>query len=162
MPIEKRPGAGPRVPDFRALFNAVPGLYLVLLPDDPVFTIAAVNKAYAAATLTSPDEIIGQGLFDIFPDNPDDPNASGVENLRASLRQVIATRAKHAMAVQKYDIQRPEGGFEERFWSPLNAPLLGENGELEFIIHRVENVTELVALRKRDAEHGKLTNELRN
>jgi PAS domain S-box-containing protein len=162
MPIEQRPDSGPRVPAFRALFDAVPGLYLVLLPDDPVFTIAAVNKAYAAATLTNPDEIIGRGLFDIFPDNPDDPNTSGVENLRASLRQVIATKAKHAMAVQKYDIQRPDGGFEERIWSPLNAPLLGENGELEFIIHRVEEVTELVALRRREAEQGKLTCELRN
>jgi len=161
MPKENKPIQAPPLPDFRALFDAVPGLYLILLPDDPVFTIAAINQAYAAATLTRPEEIIGRPLFEVFPDNPGDPDASGVENVRASLRQVIATKAKHAMAVQKYDIRRPGGGFEERFWSPLNTPLLGEDGELDFIIHRVEDVTELVKLRRREAEQGKLTDELR-
>ncbi len=48
------------------------------------------------------------------------------------------------MAVQKYDIRRPDaesGGFEERFWSPLNSPVFGSEGELAYITHRVEDVT---------------------
>ena len=152
-------------PDFQSLFNAVPGLYLVLLPDDPVYTIVAANNAYAQATLIDPGKIAGRGLFEVFPDNPNDPHASGVENLRASLRQVIATKAKHTMPVQKYNIRLPEsqgGGFEERFWSPINSPLLGDDGEVRFIIHRVEDVTELVRLKGIEAEHGKLTDELRD
>ena len=114
--------------DFRALFDALPGLYLVLLPDDPTFTIVVANQAYAQATLTKPTEIVGRPLFEVFPDNPDDPHASGVRNLHASLRQVLATKATHTMPVQKYDIRRPDeqgGGFEERYWSPVNSPLLG-------------------------------------
>jgi len=53
------------------------------------------------------------------------------------------------MAVQKYDIRRPEsdgGGFEERFWSLLNSPVLAASGELLYIVHRVEDVTEFVRL----------------
>ncbi|HEY2017420.1 MAG TPA: PAS domain-containing protein [Bryobacteraceae bacterium] len=143
------------MPDFRALFDAVPGLYLILLPDDPTFTIVFANQAYARATLCKPDEIAGRGVFQVFPDNPDDPLASGVKNLRASLRQVIATKATHTMTAQKYDIRRPEsegGGFEERYWRPVNAPLCGEDGEVQFIIHQGEDVTELVRLRVAESQ----------
>ena len=150
--------------DFRALFDATPSLYLVLLPDDPRFTIVAANATYAEATFTKPAEIVGRGVFEVFPDNPQDPHASGVQNVSASLREVLATKATHTMAAQKYDIRRPAnlgGGFEERYWSPVNSPLLDANGNVQFIIHRVEDVTELVRLKRREADHGKVADELR-
>lgn len=131
-------------PDFRLLFESAPGLYLVLLPD---FTIAGVSNAYLKATMTQREVITGQGLFDVFPDNPDDPNATGVANLTASLNRVLSFKAADKMAVQKYDIARPEsegGGFEERYWSPVNSPVLGTNGKVAYIIHQVEDVTEQV------------------
>jgi PAS domain S-box-containing protein len=127
--------------DFCALFEAVPGLYLVLAPD---LTIVAVSNAYLHATMTKREEILGRGLFEVFPDNPADPAADGTRNLRASLDRVRETLAMDAMAIQKYDIRRPEaegGGFEERFWSPMNSPVLNDAGELTYIIHRVEDVT---------------------
>src|SRR6266852_3572255 len=92
-------------PDFQALFQSAPGLYLVLTPD---FSIVAVSDAYLRATMTKREEILGREIFDVFPDNPDDPTATGVRNLRASLRRVLRNRAPDAMAVQKYDIRRPE------------------------------------------------------
>src|SRR5690242_6160552 len=110
-------------PDYRALFESSPGLYLVLIPD---LTIVAVSDAYLDATMTKREEILGQWIFDVFPDNPDDPTATGVSNLQSSLRRVLQNRVSDAMAVQKYDIRRPEsqgGGFEERYWSPCNFPV---------------------------------------
>jgi signal transduction histidine kinase len=157
------PKTAPSTPDFKCLFESVPGLYLVLLPNAPVFTIVAVSEAYVRATKTVRDQILGRGIFEVFPDNPDDPNASGTRNLRASLERVVAKRAPDAMAVQKYDIPRPEaegGGFEERYWSPLNSPVLGAGGTLDYIIHRVEDVTEFIRLKQRGAEQAKLTEEL--
>jgi len=135
------PATPPRTPDFRALFESSPGLYLVLTPD---LVIEAASDAYLAATMTAREAILGRALFDVFPDNPDDPDATGVSNLRASLQRVLANRTPDVMAVQKYDIRRPEsegGGFEERYWSPVNSPVLGKRGELLYIIHRVEDVT---------------------
>ena len=64
-------------PDFRALFESAPGLYLVLTPS---FTIVAVSDAYLKATLTKRDQILGRHSFDAFPDNLDDPTACGGED----------------------------------------------------------------------------------
>jgi len=149
-------------PDYRLLFEAAPGPYLILTPD---LVIAAVNEAYLRATMTRREEIVGRGLFDVFPDNPDDPAATGVRNLRVSLDRVRERRAPDTMAVQKYDIRRPEsagGGFEERFWSPTNVPVFDAHKQLVYIIHHVEDVTEFVRLKRLETERDKLTDELRS
>src|SRR5262245_55757879 len=148
-------------PDFRALFESSPGLYLVLTPD---LTIVAVSEAYLSATMTRREDILGRGIFDVFPDNPEDPNASGVRNLSASLQRVLEERVQDMMPVQKYDIRRPQsegGAFEERFWSPINSPVFGAIGELRYIIHRVEDVTEFIRLKQFGSEQEKLSQELR-
>jgi signal transduction histidine kinase len=149
-------------PEFHVLFEAIPGLYLVLTPD---FRIVAVSNAYLDATHTQRKEILGRGLFDVFPDNPDDPTASGARNLRASLNRVLERRKADGMAIQKYDIRLPAeegGGFVERYWSPLNAPILDAAGVVVFIVHRVEDVTEFVYLKQRGNEQEALTRQLRN
>ena len=149
-------------PDFQSLFESAPGLYLVLTPD---LHIVAASDAYLRATMTRRDDILGRELFEVFPDNPDDAGATGTRNLRASLHCVVRDRVPNVMAVQKYDIRRPEsegGGFEERYWSPVNSPVCGADGTLEYIIHRVEDVTEFVRLKQQRREESKLTEQLRN
>ena len=148
-------------PDFRLLFESVPGLYLVLAPD---LTIIGVNDAYLRATMTKREEIVGRGIFDVFPDNPNDLQATGVRNLRASLHRVLKDKTPDHMALQKYDIRKPEsegGQFEERYWSPVNLPVLSRNGEVLYIIHRVEDVTDYVRLKENQARHEELTQEAR-
>jgi anti-sigma regulatory factor (Ser/Thr protein kinase) len=87
-----------------------------------------------------------------------------VRNFRASLERVLRHRVPDAMAVQKYDIRRPAiegGGFEERYWSPVNSPVLGPDGEVAYIIHRVEDVTEFVRLQQSQREQQRRNEELR-
>jgi len=148
-------------PDFRALFEAAPGLYLIL---DPYLRIVAVSDAYTRATKTLRQEILGRRIFDIFPDNPDDAAADGVRNLKASLERVLATRTADTMAIQKYDIRKPEdegGGFETRYWSPINTPVLLPDGSLGHIIHRVEDVTDFIVLQQREMEQARVAEHLR-
>ena len=154
----------PRAPipavDFQHLFESAPGLYLVLTPD---LTIVAASDAYLTATLTKRGDILGQHLFEIFPDNPDDVTSTGTSNLRASLNRVLQQRTPDAMAAQKYDIRRPEsdgGGFEERYWSPVNSPVFGKDGEIAYLIHRVEDITEFIRLKQRGYEQHHATQEL--
>ncbi len=142
--------------DCKLLFESAPGLFLVLLPD---LTIQAMTDDYAAATMTTREQILGRNLFDVFPDNPEDQNADGVSNLRASLNSVLKNKATHTMAIQKYDIRRPDGTFEERYWSPVNKPVF-KDGSIAYIIHRVEDVTNFVRLQKEVDAKKKVTDEL--
>jgi PAS domain S-box-containing protein len=150
----------PGAPDFHAIFDAAPGNYLLLSPE---FTIVGVNQCYLTATKTRREDIVGRGLFEVFPDNPEDPSADGVRNLRASLQRVLATRRPDRMPVQHYDIRRPEsegGGFEERYWSPLNSPVLDEQANVQYIIHWVEDVTEFIRLKRQMLEQNLQQQEL--
>ncbi|MGR3936745.1 SpoIIE family protein phosphatase [Streptomyces sp. BRA346] len=129
--------------DYAALFEALPSPMLVL---DPDLVIVAVNQAYLAATRQAREDLLGRYVFDAFPDNPADPDASGTRNLDASLRRVLRTGERDAMALQRYDVPVPtaEGGFEERYWSQINTPVLGPDGSVVLLIHRVEDVTAFV------------------
>ena len=129
--------------DFPLLFAESPEVLLVLLPDAPRFAMVAATNARLRATHTTRDSL-GRGLFEVFPDNPDDPEVSGTSNLRASLERVLQTRQPDTMAVQKYDIRGADGRFETKYWSPRNLPVLSPHGEVRYILHRVEDVTELV------------------
>ncbi|MCD6013191.1 MAG: domain S-box protein [Flavipsychrobacter sp.] len=139
--------------DFHKVFEASPNLYLLLSPD---LTIVGGSDAYMNATLTRRDDIVGRGLFEVFPDNPDDPSADGVSNLTHSLNTVLTRKQPHIMSIQKYDIRNADGVFEERYWSPLNTPVLDERNEVIYIIHRVEDVTELVRAKKALEESERL------
>ncbi|MCW5821432.1 MAG: response regulator [Cyanobacteria bacterium TGS_CYA1] len=145
---------------FQAIFEDGPSLYMVL---DPGLDIVALSNKYLEATKTKRQEIVGRNIFDVFPDNPDDPNATGVCNLRLSLQTVIETREAHTMAIQKYDIRVPgdEGAkFVERYWSPVNCPVFGPNKELLYIVHRVEDVTDFVLIKQSESGPTKDTEEL--
>jgi PAS domain S-box-containing protein len=149
-------------PDFRTLFESAPGLYLLLTPD---LTIVAASDAYLRSTRTIREEIVGRGIFDVLQPSPDDPTATAEGNARASFDRVLQTRSPDAMALQKYDIRWPEsegGGFEERYWSAVNSPVLDEGGEVQYIVLRVEDVTDFVRLKQIGSTERRLTLELRS
>ena len=144
--------------DYRAIVEGLPGLFLILNPE---LIIICVSDAYARATMTRRETMLGKHLFEVFPDNPDDPAADGVHNLRASLQRVLKSATPDTMAVQKYDVRKPEdegGAFEERYWTPTNAPVLDANGKIRYIIHKAEDVTEFIRLKQKGREQ-RLCNE---
>ena len=138
--------------DFQVLFENIPGLFLIL---DPQFNMVAANEGRLKGTNTSRDTI-GRPLFEVFPDNPDDTDATGTSNLRASLNRVLQTKKPDTMAVQKYDIKNEDGTFVEKYWSPVNTPILDKNGNVIYIIHQVEDVTDFVMLNKQREQHEAL------
>jgi signal transduction histidine kinase len=147
--------------DFRLLFESAPGLYLVLTPD---FKIVAVSDAHLAATHMKREEAVGRDVFAVFPENPDDPGATSHRSLRASLERVRKQKAPDTMAALKYDIRLPEsegGGYEERFWSIVNSPVLDAGGEIVYIMNRVEDVTDFVRLQKLETEQERVNAALR-
>ncbi|QUE76045.1 PAS domain-containing sensor histidine kinase [Stutzerimonas stutzeri] len=132
--------------DYQAIFEANPNLHLILAPDKD-FTVLAANDARLRATYTRREQSVGRPVFEVFRKNPDDPDEFGTSVLRASLERVLRSRSPDEMAITRYDIPRPAsegGGFEVRYWSPVNVPVLGADGNVRYIIHQVEDVTDEV------------------
>jgi hypothetical protein len=142
-------------PDFKVLFECVPGMYLILRSD---LTIVDASDAYLQATMTRREEIIRCHVFNVFPNNPGDPHADGMKQLNASLQRVLASGVLDRMAVQRFDLRDRISGEDhwiERYWLPTNFPVPGrESRKIAYIIHHVEDVTELALLRRCMAERG--------
>jgi PAS domain-containing protein len=130
--------------DYQLVFDLMPGMCLVL---DPSFKIIAQNRDHAKATLSIAKSVVGRGLFEVFPDNPDDSDAQGVASVRQSLLRVLKSRETDVMPMVRYDVQPVSGKFQARYWTITNTPILGPDGYVQWIINRAEDVTELVELR---------------
>ncbi|RZU36143.1 serine phosphatase RsbU (regulator of sigma subunit) [Streptomyces sp. BK022] len=145
--------------DYAAVFQALPGA-VALISADLVFVDA--NLAFLTQAGRSRDQVVGRYLFDAFPDNPADPGASGARNLEASLRRVLLNREPDTMALQRYDVESADqdGRWEERYWSPVNAPVFAPDGHIAVLIHRVEEVTELLRTTGRPGGERNLQAEL--
>lgn len=130
-------------PFFQALFDASPNPYLVL---DRELNIASANRAYLESTKRTLDDIVGRWAWDAFP-----TDAQTLEQAVASFERVIRTRKVDTMALLRFDIPRADadgGGFEERYWSISHSPVMGANGEVEFVLQHPIDVTELERLRE--------------
>jgi PAS domain S-box-containing protein len=141
--------------DVDVVVRNLPDLYLVLTPD---LTICGASVAYLAATNTT-DDIIGRQLFEVFPDSPQNEH-QGMSALRSSLDRVIRLRSADTMALQRYDLVRPDGSAEVRYWSPINAPVPDGAGELRWILHRVSDVTAIAGRHAEDVRLAELECEV--
>jgi PAS domain S-box-containing protein len=130
------------------VFNSLPGLFLILQPNSPIFTIVEANNGYLKNTGID-RTAFGKPLFEVFPDNPGDPNANGVVNLSNSLMEVIHSKKPATMDVQRYDTwNQHTKQFDTRYWGVLNIPVFDEENNLVNIIHSVENKTEQILLKQ--------------
>lgn len=131
---------------FRRFFEKIPGLYLVLEPRN--FKIVAASDAYLESTMTERPEIVGEPFFEVFPGSP---GTDGMQQLWDSLKTVKTSRETDTMPVMHYPIPRPKTeDFEDRWWSPINSPVFNEEGNLTYIIHRVEDVTPVIKQLKKE------------
>ncbi|WP_331729919.1 SpoIIE family protein phosphatase [Streptomyces sp. NBC_00073] len=132
--------------NYAAAFEALPGMVALLTPD---LKYADVNADFVRLSGRTREQLVGRHLFDVFPDNPNDASASGARNLEASLKRVLTTGERDTMALQRYDVESAErpGEWEERYWSPVNAPVLDADSQVVLLVHRVEEVTALIKAR---------------
>ncbi|MEA2693876.1 MAG: hypothetical protein QOJ16_3263 [Acidobacteriota bacterium] len=123
-------------PDFRALFESAPDPYLALAPD---LTVVAASDAYLRATGTERGEIVGRGLPELLA-------AGGTEDfgreLRASLARVLESRRADTLRLRGYGLGRTGQGLWSGPIRLVNAPVYGEEGEVAYILHRVEEDTQ--------------------
>jgi signal transduction histidine kinase/ActR/RegA family two-component response regulator len=130
-----------RALDLDRIFDALPGLYFAMTPE--LILVAASDSILRATNLVR-EEILGRYVFDVLPDAEPGRAAPGAMSWHASLQQVRTTKEPHAMGLTKYSVARSPadgGGFEERYWEPSNTPVLGDDGEVAYLLHHTVDVT---------------------
>jgi len=108
--------------------------------------IRAVNAAYERVSAQPRDSMVGRPLFDVFPDNPDHPEADGVANLSASLEVAFHRGTRHWMGVQRYDVpnRQSPGEFVYKVWIPVNSPIKDAKKTVA-ALHHVQDITRVVS-----------------
>lgn len=140
--------------------RSLPDLYLIV---NPQLNIVEASDAYLNATFTKREEVVGRGMFEVFTGDENEAAAICVRNVKASFERILINKTTETL-LQKYDIRQPEalgGKLEERYWSIINSFVLGENKEVIYLIHRVQDITELIQLKKIGTQQTKLTEELK-
>lgn len=130
-------------PDFRELFESSPGLYLVFSPD---LRIIAASNAYLRFVSLKREELLGRG--------PESMPLESREAVRSSLERVIQTRATDVMPLQ----ERTENSASH-YWKPINIPHTGSDGVISHIIHELQDVSELIRLKKLEGEQREVSDQ---
>ncbi|HEY1043015.1 MAG TPA: PAS domain-containing protein [Telluria sp.] len=129
--------------DYKALFRASPYPYLVM---DTELNILAASGAYLRTVKRTEEEIVGKYVFDAFPENPDDPGSTNKAEVKASIARALAKGEPDTPPFLRYAVAvpGPEGQvFENRYWSTMHTPVLGENRKPLFVLQNAIDVTAL-------------------
>jgi PAS domain S-box-containing protein len=122
--------------DYFDLFRTLPDKYLLLSPEGRVLDL---NDAHAASSLPGRrrEEVAGKDFFEVWPPNSDTEG----DVVRRSQQRVREQRTADTMPLIRYDLPRPDGSYEPRFWQATHFPVLDPGGELRYILQRTEDVT---------------------
>jgi PAS domain S-box-containing protein len=130
-----------------SVFNALPGIAVLLQPDSPRFTIMAVTDDYVTSTMTRRKDLVGKGLFEMFPDDPRSKRSAGIQTITNSLQSVVTNKQSHVIQDLRFDIYNDTTGeFEFRIWRIHSKPVLDAGGDVQYIIHQVEDRTSKVVI----------------
>ena len=126
--------------DFRAALRALPELYLVLTPE---LEIVEVSDAWLALVNMSRESLIGRSPFDVFSESLGEPGSHA--RTRRAMEQAIAERRPVDVPVHPYAIAPPDGAPEPRMWTSTEIPVLDRDGRVQYLLHRLVDVTDLAA-----------------
>jgi two-component system, LuxR family, sensor kinase FixL len=113
--------------EFAALVAASPHAEFLL---DCDLTIVAVSDVYLGMMATSREAIVGHGVKDVLLGSP------GLGSLLDSLSAVLRNRITHRMGAAKFR------WVKEFLLDAVNAPVLGVDGRVKWIIHRAQEARE--------------------
>lgn len=130
MSQDNSPSVNENVVDYRIAFENFPGRFL-LLESKPPYSILAISRELRE--LIGQENVIGMGLMEFYRTHT---TGTSLRDLERSMQQekstgeVIITRFRNR---QSEDTSQP-------FFSAINKPVLGTEGELLFIIHTITDL----------------------
>ncbi|MEO6188819.1 MAG: PAS domain-containing protein, partial [Ginsengibacter sp.] len=136
--------------DFKSVFQAMPGIGIILLPDSPNFTIVGLTDDLIKLGNLNRNEMIGKSFFYFFEESSFGMFAPDKAIFIQSLEQVISSGKSGRMETQQLNFKK-EGALQAQYWSPVITPVFDTEGNLQYIFHTAENVTEAI-VSKRESE----------
>ncbi|WP_239022821.1 PAS domain-containing protein [Pontibacter mangrovi] len=134
------------------------------MPDTVVFLspdlkVLEATDDYLKTTMQTREGLIGKDFLEMFPDNPTEQESKNMLLLRESLLRAIQTKKPDYLPTIRYDIPIPAsrgGGFEKRYWEAVHKPVLGDDGNVLYVIQKTSDVTQReVAKRAAELEESK-------
>ncbi|GAB3893991.1 hypothetical protein GCM10028803_08780 [Larkinella knui] len=135
------------------LYNSIPTPCVILRPDKPGYTIAAVNRAFLSAIDTLPSALVGRPFFDAFPINEDD-DGSRTLTIHRAFEQVLHDKTPCLIRNHRYDVPAAKSNGYGRYWNIETYPLLDEEGTIHYIVQSSTDVTALFETEKKLEENA--------
>lgn len=143
--------------DFADLFAHLPTPYMML---DCELRFIDANASYLATTGRNRAELLGQFVFDAFPETPERRTL-----FEDAFRRAIAGEA-NAVVRERFDIARPEsegGGFKRSIWTTHHIPVRDADGAIVGMLQKALDVTsEVEAEESRDAVLREFDHRIKN
>ncbi|MCR9270679.1 MAG: PAS domain-containing protein [Hyphomonadaceae bacterium] len=139
---------------YKSIFHSMPNAAMIL---DADLKFVDANQAYCEAVQKRQDELLGFGIFEVFPDTPE--RVAGVKAIFEKTLDGEPTM----LEAQPYQLRYPDGHVEERLWQIAQFPVQCEETGGLYMVQRAEDVTEREALRRqRDLVTAELNHRVRN
>ena len=137
----------------RAFFNAIPLPSAVLRIEGNDYIFEEVNEAYLKLTDSKREDLLGNHIFDLFPQNGDEEAVKGQRDLETIFKNVLETGEPDSIDVMRYDVKNKHSGrFEERYWALEIIPSADDDGQITHFFHTVREITNRVLTEKKERE----------
>jgi two-component sensor histidine kinase len=157
---DSRQGGSISADIFRAVFESSPRPLLLICADPPRFTMLAANEAHARTFWTTPAALEGRGIFEVFPETPNEDIALFMDSIRQSLERVLAGRKPDRMRIGRMTLAATGGEPAERYWTATNSPILDAHGDVTHILSASQDVTGEVQERRSEQARALLMREV--
>ncbi len=125
----------------RGVFEATSSAYSLM---DPDYVILDVNPAFVDLVGVPAADLVGRQAFEVFVESPSQSGQEPARVMRESLERVKRTGQRDSMLLHRFDIPDPDrpGAFLERYWSPVNNPVLDDEGRVVALLQEVHDATD--------------------
>jgi PAS domain S-box-containing protein len=113
-----------------SVLRSSPNGYMVLLPNRPYFTIAAVNKSFLDVIKANRRDLIGKGIFETIYHGPSIWGPKGMKSLKNALEHTIQSKK-----ASNYNLAD---------WEISTFPLLDDEEKIKFIVQNLTDTTQAI------------------
>ena len=141
---------------FSKIFEASPVPTVVLAGNFPGIFVKEANAAYIALTGRTRAELVGNPYFITAPHPGMNLSPKGFEDVRGSLEKAFREKSLVKTPLQLFLKPIPNSSdFETLYLEATNMPVFTADGEIDFMVRTLQNVTDIVLAAEKEKAKDK-------